>query len=62
MTEIPEEAAIALAKALRDNGWQKTNFRLCWETSRPTTWERHTREAHALLEAVMPHLKEKADG
>lgn len=56
MTDIPEEAAVALARALRNNGWQKTSHTLGWETSLPTTRERHTREAFVLLEAVIPHL------
>lgn len=55
-TEIPRPAAEALAKALRENGWQKTTNRLCWETSRPTTRERHMTEAYSLIAAALPHL------
>lgn len=57
MSQIPRAAAEAVARGLRDNGWQKTRHRLCWANSLLATRERHIREAETLLEAALPYLR-----
>lgn len=46
-------AAESLAKALRENGWQKTSHTLTWDNAFEATRRRHTAEARKLIDAVL---------
>lgn len=57
---LHNDAPEVLARALRENGWQKTNHTLTWDNAYEATRRRHTHEARRLIAAVLP--RSEADG